>query len=57
MRQLVVQDGSVLGIDVHLETGLIEVLLEDEELTRVVAFPVDGELSVAPLLAYLLGKF
>jgi hypothetical protein len=51
-----VEDGSVLGINVSLEAGVIEVLLEDEELTRVVAFPIDGELSVARLSAYLPSK-
>jgi hypothetical protein len=33
----------------RFETGLIEVLLEDKELTRVVAFTVNGELSVTRL--------
>ena len=44
-----VEDGSVLGTNMRLETGVIEVLLEDKELTRVVAFGVDGELSIARL--------
>jgi hypothetical protein len=48
-----VEDDSVLGTNMRLEAGLIEILLEDEELTRIVAFPVDGELSVAGFSAYL----
>jgi hypothetical protein len=54
--ELPVEHGSVLGSNVSLEAGLIEVLLEDEEFTPVVAFPIDGELSVAGLSSYLLGK-
>ena len=39
-----------------LQTGLIEVLLEDEKLTRLVALMVDGELIVTGLLPDLHGE-
>jgi len=51
-----VEDDSVLGTNVRLETGVIEVLLENKELRRVVAFGVDAELDISRLLAYLLGE-
>jgi len=45
--ELLVKDHPVLGSDMRFETGIIEVLLEDEELTRVVAFGVDGEFGIS----------
>ena len=53
---MLVEDDTVLRTDVGFETRLIQILLEDEELTRVVAFPVDGELSVTEFLSHLLGQ-
>jgi hypothetical protein len=47
--ELLVENDSIIGADMRFETGLIEVLLEDKELTRVVAFTVNGELSVTRL--------
>src|SRR4029453_11946547 len=54
--ELLVEDQTVLSTDVGFETALIQILLEDEELTRVVAFPVDGELSITGPTAHLLGQ-
>ena len=45
--ELLVKDHPVLGINVRLEIGIIEVLLEDKEFTRVVAFGVDGEFGIS----------
>src|ERR1044071_3067250 len=52
--ELSVEYGAVLGSDVGCETGLVPILLEDEELPRVVALPVDGELNVAGLASHAL---
>src|SRR4029453_6198192 len=54
--ELLIEDDPVLSTDVGFETALIQILLEDEELARVVAFPVDGELSITGLTAHLLGQ-